>query len=149
MKLILIQDVDKLGRSGDVINVKEGYARNFLLPCNKAKAATAGNMKLLEARKKKEAAEDERKTEGARAIANRISGLSLTVSMETGEESKLFGSVTSDIISERLLKDEGIEIDKKDIVVEEQIKKLGVYQVAVKVHPLVKASLRVWVVKKQ
>ncbi|MFH1189286.1 MAG: 50S ribosomal protein L9 [Candidatus Omnitrophota bacterium] len=147
MKLILTQDVDKLGRAGDVVNVKEGYARNFLLPNNKARAATAGNMKLLDARKKKEALEDERKAEAARALANRLSNLSLTISMEAGEEDKLFGSVTADMISDRL-KDEGVEIDKKDIVVEEQIKKLGVYQVTAKIHPLVKAALRVWIVKK-
>lgn len=147
MKLILTQDVDKLGRAGDVVNVKEGYARNFLLPNNKAKAATPGNMKLLEARKKKEDLENERKAEAARAIANRLSNISLTISAEAGEEDKLFGSVTGDMISDRL-KDEGIEIDKKDIVIEEPIKKLGVYQVTVKVHPLVKAALRVWIVKK-
>lgn len=147
MKLILTQDVDKLGRAGDVVNVKEGYARNFLLPNNKAKAATPGNMKLLEARKKKEDLENERKAEAARALANRLSNISLTISAEAGEEDKLFGSVTGDMISDRL-KDEGVEIDKKDIVIEEPIKKLGVYQVTVKVHPLVKAALRVWIVKK-
>ncbi|MCX5678805.1 MAG: 50S ribosomal protein L9 [Candidatus Omnitrophica bacterium] len=147
MKLILTQDVDKLGHAGDVVNVKEGYARNFLLPNNKAKAATPGNMKLLEARKKKEDLENERKVEAARAVANRLSNLSLTISMEAGEEDKLFGSVTGDMISDRL-KDEGVEIDKKDILIEEPIKKLGVYQVTAKVHPLVKAALRVWIVKK-
>lgn len=147
MKLILIQDVDKLGKAGDVVNVKQGYARNFLLPNNKAKAATAGNMKLLDARKKKDEAEEQRKVEAARAVANRLSNLSLTITMEAGEEDKLFGSVTTEIISERL-KEEGIEIDKKDITVDEHIKKLGVYQVSAKVHPLVKASLRIWIVKK-
>lgn len=147
MKLILTQDVDKLGRAGDVVNVKEGYARNFLVPNNKAKAATPGNMKLLDALKKKEALEDARKTEEARALANRLANISLTISMEAGEEEKLFGSVTSDMISDRL-KEEGIEIDKKDIIIEEPIKKLGVFQVSAKIHPEVKASLRIWIVKK-
>ncbi len=147
MKLILVKDVDKLGRAGDVVNVKEGYARNFLLPNNKARAATPGNIKLLEARRKKEALEDERKVAFARALADRLSNLSLTIFMEAGEEDKLFGSVTSDMISDRL-KDEGIEIGKKDIIIEEQIKKLGVYQVAARIHPLVKADLRVWIIKK-
>ncbi|MBU1038393.1 MAG: 50S ribosomal protein L9, partial [Candidatus Omnitrophica bacterium] len=105
MKLILMKDVDKLGHAGDIINVKEGYARNFLLPNNTARAATPGNMKLLETRKKKEALEDEKKVEAARALANRLSNLSLTISMEAGEEDKLFGSVTGDMISDRL-KDE-------------------------------------------
>jgi large subunit ribosomal protein L9 len=142
-----MQDVDKLGRAGDVVDVKEGYARNFLLPRDKAREATSGNMKMLEARKRREALENERKVEAARALANRLSNLSLTITVEAGEEDKLFGSVTSDMISERL-KEEGIEIDKKDIIIEEQIKKLGVYQVIARVHPLVKAALRVWVVKK-
>ncbi len=147
MKIILTKDVDKLGHVGDVVTVKDGYGRNFLLPNNKARLATQGNMKLLDAQKKKSAAEDERKVEAARAIANRLANLSLTVSAEAGEEDKLFGSVTNELISERL-KDEGIDIDKKNIIIEEQIKKLGVYQVAVKVHPMVKATLRVWIVKK-
>lgn len=147
MKLILTQEVYGLGKTGDLVTVKEGYARNFLLPNNKAKIATPGNMKLLEARKKKEAAEDAKRVEAARAIANRLTNLSLTISAESGEEEKLFGSVTSDAISDRL-KEEGIEIDKKDIIIEEPIKKLGVYQVTAKIHPEVKASLRVWIVKK-
>ena len=147
MKLILIKEVSSLGKVGDVVNVKEGYARNFLLPNNVAKIASPGNMKLLEVRKKKEAIEDAKKVEAAKAIANRLSNLSLTISAQAGEEEKLFGSVTNDAIADKL-KEEGIEIDKKDIIMEEPIKKLGVYQVTVKIHPEVKASLRVWIVKK-
>ncbi|MBN2453005.1 MAG: 50S ribosomal protein L9 [Candidatus Omnitrophica bacterium] len=147
MKLILTQDIDRLGKAGDVVDVAEGYARNFLLPNSKAKAATAGNMKLLEARRKKEASDEARKVEAARALANRIGNLSITIAVQAGEEEKLFGSVTSEAVSERL-KEEGIEIDKKDILLEEPIKKLGVYQISAKVHPEVKATLRVWIVKK-
>lgn len=147
MKLILVQNVDNLGKAGDVVTVKEGYARNFLLPNNKARLATPGNMRIVEERRKKEAAEEEKKAEAARALANRLSNLSLTISVEAGEEDKLFGSVTSDMISDKL-KEEGIEIDKKDISVEEPIKKLGVYQVSAKLHPVVKATLRIWIVKK-
>ncbi len=147
MKVILIQDVDRLGKTGQVISVATGYARNFLIPSNKAKVATPGNMKILEVLKKKESAEEAKRVEAARALANRISNLSLTISVEAGEEEKLFGSVTGDIIADAL-KEEGIEIDKKDIVLDEPIKKLGVYQVAVKIHPEVKASVRLWVVKK-
>lgn len=147
MKLILIQDVDRLGKTGDVVTVKAGFARNFLLPNNKAKLATPANMKIQEARKKKEALNDVKKVEAARAIANRLGSLSLTISAQAGEEDKLFGSVTHETIADRL-KEEGIDIDKKDIVLDDPIKKLGVYQVTVKVHPEVKASLRVWIVKK-
>lgn len=147
MKVILLQDIDRLGKSGDVVTVKEGFARNFLLPQNKAKIATDGNMKALEVLKKKEAAEVAKQVEAARALANRISNLSLTISVQAGDEEKLFGSVTGDTVADAL-KDEGITIDKKDVLIEEPIKKLGVYQVAVKVHPEVKASLRLWIVKK-
>jgi large subunit ribosomal protein L9 len=147
MKVILTEDIDRLGKKGDVVTVKEGYGRNFLIPNNKARIATAGNMKALEAIKKKEAAVAAKEVEVARALANRIGNASLTISVQAGDEEKLYGSVTAEAISE-LLKEEGIEIDKKDIEMGEPIKKLGVYQVSVKVHPEVKASLRLWIVKK-
>ena len=147
MKVILLEAIDKLGKIGEVVTVKEGFARNFLIPNKKARPATAGNMKALELVRKKEAAELAKQVEAARSLANRISNLSLTISAQAGDDEKLFGSVTSDAVSESL-KDEGITIDKKDIIIEEPIKKLGVYQVTVKVHPEVKASLRLWIVKK-
>jgi len=147
VKVILLADIDKLGKSGDVITVKEGYARNFLIPQKKAKPASAGNMKALEAIKKKEAAEAAKQVEAASAVANRLANLSLTIGVQAGDEEKLFGSVTADTVADSL-RDEGITIDKKDIIIEEPIKKLGVYQVTVKVHPEVKASLRLWIVKK-
>ena len=147
MKVILLENVDRLGKSGELVSVKEGYARNFLIPNKKAKLATPGNMKVLEVIKKKEAAELAKEVEVARALANRIANLSLTIGVQAGDEEKLFGSVTADSIADSL-KDEGITIDKKEIVIEEPIKKLGVYQVTVKVHPEVKASLRLWIVKK-
>ena len=147
MKVILLETIDRLGHSGDVVVVKEGYARNFLIPNKKARPATPGNMKALDAVKKKEAAATAKDLEGARALANRISNISLTISAEAGDEDKLFGSITADAVSDEL-KGEGVEIDKKDIIIEEPIKKLGVYQVTVKVHPEVKASLRLWIVKK-
>ena len=148
MKVILIESIDRLGKMGDIVLVKEGYARNYLIPNNKAKTATPGNMKILEALKKKGVMEEAKKLEEAKALGEKISALSLTISAQAGEEEKLFGSVSNDDISEALTA-EGIKIDKRDIVVEETIKKLGVYQVTVKVHPEVKASLRVWIVKKE
>ena len=147
MKVILLETIDRLGKTGEVLEVKEGYARNYLLPKNKAKPATPGNMKLLDALKAKEAVEAKKKLEDMQALAGKIASLSLTITAEAGEEDKLFGSVSSEMISEALAV-EGIKIDKKDIVLDEQIKKLGVYQAAVKLHPEVKASLKVWVVKK-
>lgn len=147
MKVILTQDVERVGKAGAVLNVADGFARNYLIPNKKAKEATPGNMKVLDVLKKKEAAEEAKKVEAARALANRIGNLSLTISVAAGDEEKLFGSVTADAVADAL-KEEGIEIDKKDVVLDEPIKKLGVYQVAVKVHPEVKANVRIWIVKK-
>jgi len=147
MKVILTQNVDRLGKIGDVVTVKEGYARNFLIPNNKAKVACDGNIKMLDALKKKRAAEEKKVLDEAEALAGKISNLSLTISAEAGEEDKLFGSVSNDMVS-LALSAEGINIDKRDIALDEPIKKLGVYNVSVKVHPEVKATLKVWVVKK-
>jgi large subunit ribosomal protein L9 len=148
VKVILTQAIDRLGKIGDVVNVKDGYARNYLFPKNLAKEATAGNMKGLEGLKKKQAAIEAKKVDDAKALADKISGISVTMTVEAGEEDKLFGSVTSDMIA-TALEAEGVKIDKKDIVLDEPIKKLGSYQVIVKVIPEVKANLRVWIVKQQ
>ena len=146
MKVILTENIDRLGKIGDVVTVKDGYARNYLLPQNKAKPATAQNTKLLEALKKKQAMIEANRMEDAKALAEKISSLSITISAAAGEEEKLFGSVTNEMIASAL-EAEGIRIDKKDITLVEPIKKLGSYQVAVKISADVKASLRVWVVK--
>lgn len=147
MKVILLENVDKLGKVGEVITVKEGYARNFLIPNNKAKEATSGNMKMLDSLKKKQAAEEAKILGDAKQKADKISSLSITIASQAGEEEKLFGSVSNDDVAEALA-EQGMAIDKKDIIIDEPIKKLGTYQVTVKVHPEVKATLRVWVVKK-
>lgn len=146
MKIILCQTIDRLGKAGDCVNVKEGYARNYLFPKNLAKEATPGNIKSLESLKKKQAIEDENKLKDARALAEKIAALSITISAKAGEEEKLFGAVTSDMVS-KALEPEGISVDKKDIIIDDPIKKLGVYQIGVKLHPEVKATLRVWIVK--
>jgi large subunit ribosomal protein L9 len=147
MKIILLEEIGKLGKTGDVVTVRDGYARNFLIPRNKAKEATPANMKMLDALKKKVALAEKARRDEAEALAGRIEKLSITISANAGEEDKLYGSVTGDDIAEALGA-EGIVIDKKDITLDEPIKKLGVYQVTVKVHPEVRAGLKVWVVKK-
>ncbi|MDD5173866.1 MAG: 50S ribosomal protein L9 [Candidatus Omnitrophota bacterium] len=148
MKVILTQTVDRLGKIGDIVNVKDGYARNYLFPKNAAKEATPGNMKILDSLKKKQVLEDAKRLDGAKALAEKIAALSITISAKAGEEEKLFGTVTTEMIS-AALGAEKIAVDKKDIVLDEPIKRLGVYQVGVKVHPEVKASLRVWIVKEE
>ena len=148
MKVILLQNVDRLGSIGDVVTVKEGFARNFLIPQKKASIATEGNVKLQEALKKKRAAEEGKIINAAKALAEKMGVMSLTIPAQSGEEEKLFGSVSSDMIA-KALAEEGITVDKKNIVIDEPIKKLGIFQVTVKIHPEVKANLRVWVVKEK
>lgn len=147
MKVILIENVDRLGNIGDIVTVKNGYARNYLIPKSKAKPATPGNMKMLESLKKKKAEEDAKIKALAQALGDKISKISLTIPAQAGEEEKLFGSISNDMIAEALAA-EGISIDKRDIVMEEPIKSLGVYQVTVKISPEVKANLKVWIIKK-
>ena len=147
MKVILLDTIARLGKTGDVVTVKEGFARNYLIPNKKAREATAGNMKILDSLKKKQAEEDTKKLAEVNALAEKLVSLSLTIPAQAGEEDKLFGSVSGEAIAEALSA-ENIKIDKRDIILEEPIKKLGLYQVTVKLHPEVKANLKVWIVKK-
>ncbi|MDD5135871.1 MAG: 50S ribosomal protein L9 [Candidatus Omnitrophica bacterium] len=147
MKVILLQTIDRLGKAGEVISVKEGYARNYLIPKNVAREATSGNMKMLDVLKKKQADIEAKNLAEVKALAEKIAAISLTIPTQAGEEDKLFGSVSNDAIAEALVA-EGITVDKRDIILDEPIKKLGVFQVTVKLHSDVKANLKVWIVKK-
>jgi len=147
MKVILINDVEKLGRIGDVMDVREGYARNYLFPKNLAIKETKDNLKVLEARKKKRIREITKEKIKFEELANRINSISFTIPVAAGEEDKLFGSVTADDIA-TALSAESIQIDKKQVGIKEPIKKLGVYQVEIKLHPEVTATAKIWVVKK-
>jgi large subunit ribosomal protein L9 len=147
VNVILLQDVEKLGSMGEELTVKDGFARNYLIPGELAIEATPGALKVLEAKRKKKEREEKKLAEEAAKLAERLKDASVTIEAEAGEEEKLFGSVTADMISESLAA-EGLEIDKRKIDLEEPIKKLGVYNVAVKLHPEIKAQVRVWVIKK-
>lgn len=147
MKLILLTDVEKLGKAGDAVTVKDGYGRNFLIPRKLATPFTEKASKILEARKKKEESRRQKLKSEAEKLAAQITTLSLTITMESGVDDKLFGAVTPEKIA-GALHNEGVHIDKKDILIEEPVKKLGVYQVGVRLHPEVQAALRIWVVKK-
>jgi len=146
MKIILIKDVEKLGKIGDVATVKDGYARNFLLPQGLARPATASNMKVVEEEKKRLAHVKEQEKQKMQELAEKISHISCSISMRAGEEDKLFGAVTTEAIA-KACEAEGIQIDKHIIKLDEPIKKLGVYQVPIKLHPEVTATLKVWIVK--
>jgi large subunit ribosomal protein L9 len=147
MKIILLKDVDKVGSMGEEITVKDGFARNYLIPQRLAIKSTKGAVKVLEQKQREKERREKKLIEQAREIAEKIQQASCTISMEAGEEDKLFGAVTSEMIAETLLS-EDIELDRKQILLEEPIKALGVYNVDIRLHPEVKTQLRVWVVKK-
>ncbi len=147
MKVILLEDVDKLGKLGDAVIVKRGYARNFLFPRKLAMEATDKGLKFLEEKKKKRERELAKSKVKIEELAGKISSVSCTIPMAAGEEDKLFGSVTAEHIAEAF-SHEGISIDKKQIHLAEPIRKLGVYQIEIKLHPDLTVSAKVWIVKK-
>lgn len=147
MQVILLEDVERLGRKGETVKVARGYARNYLIPKKLALLDTPGNRKAFKNLKVVEKVRTTREKREAEIIASRLETVSLTAVVQAGEDDKLFGSVTSKDISELLAK-EGFETDKKEILLEEPIKKLGVYTVGVKVHPEVDAKVKLWVVRK-
>ena len=146
MDIILRQDVEKLGSAGEVVTVKDGYARNYLLPRGFAFEATEGNRRRIEAERGQRAKKAAAEAGSARERAATLEKISITFTMKAGDGDKLFGSVTSADIADRL-KAEGFPVDKKAIELEEPIKALGVYKVPVRLHHEVKPDVRVWVVK--
>jgi large subunit ribosomal protein L9 len=146
MEIILRQAVENLGKTGDVVKVKSGYARNYLLPHGLAYEATPGNLKRIQQeRDRLEAAENERRT-AAQTLAERLEQVSLTFSARVGEEGKLFGSVTAADIQQQL-ESQGFHIERRQIDLHEPIKALGVYRVPIRLHADVKPEVRVWVIK--
>ena len=146
MKVILTQDITGLGSIGDLITVKDGFGRNYLVPQGKALQATSQNMKTLEHQKRQIREKIDKAKREAERLAARIESVSCTVAKAVGEEDKLFGSVTGMDI-EASLKLEGVEIDRKKINLLEPIKSLGIYNIPIKLHPEVTAVLKLWVVK--
>ncbi|MBF0253025.1 MAG: 50S ribosomal protein L9 [Candidatus Omnitrophica bacterium] len=147
MNVILIQDVEKLGKMGDEIKAKDGFARNYLIPQKLAIEATLGAVKIVEKKKKERVLQEQKVKNECQALADKIAQLSCTITVEAGEGDKLFGAVTTEHIAEVLLQ-EGVEIDKRKILLDEPIKSLGVYNVNIKLHPEVTSQARIWVVKK-
>lgn len=146
MKVILTKDLPKLGRFGDIVVVKDGYARNYLIPQGFAKPSSEGNMRAIEALKKKQQERLKKLKQEAEALGKRISASSYTVTVKAGKDDKLFGSVTPEMI-QKAFESEGINIDKKKIVIDEPIKKLGRYNIQVKLHPEVVVECKLWVMK--
>jgi large subunit ribosomal protein L9 len=147
MQVILQEDVPNLGKAGEVVSVREGYGRNFLLPKQKAVVAEPGNLRALEHQKKVVAARQLKLKKESEELAKKLAAVSLTIGREAGEEDKLFGSVTSkDIID--ALRAEGFLIDRHHLQLPEPIKQLGIFDVPVKLHAEVTGTVKVWVVKK-
>lgn len=147
MQVILQEDIVNLGKAGDVVNVREGYGRNFLLPQKKAQLANSKNLKQLEHQKKVVSAKQAKVKKQAMELSEKLKTVSITIGREAGEEDKLFGSVTVKDISDAL-RNEGHIIDRYSIDLKEPIKQLGIFDVAVKLHPEVVGIVKVWVVKK-
>ena len=146
MKIILRQNFEKLGQIGDVVHVKDGYARNFLIPRKIAYAALEGNIRALEEEKKTMAKKSQQEIEAAEKLAAELEKVSVTIPVQVGEEDKIFGSVTTQMIGDAL-KEKGYEIDKRKIEINEPIKALGIYGISIKLHQNVNANIKVWVVR--
>ena len=145
MKVILRKDVAKLGNIGDVVNVKTGYARNYLIPRNLAYFANEAAMKKLEIEKKRYAIVVAQEKSNAEALSEKLSEIQISIPMKVGEEGKLYGSVTPQMIAEELLV-HNIKIDRKNIIIDEA---LGVFDIKVKLHNDVTATLKVWVTSEE
>jgi large subunit ribosomal protein L9 len=146
MDIILMKDMEALGRAGAVVRVKPGYARNYLLPRGLAVAATPQHLRAVEDTRRQRAAQDQRAKTEAEAVKRKLEGQALTLKLSVGEDEKPFGSVTVHDIVEAL-KQQGLDVEKHAIRLEEPIKTLGVFGVPVRVHPDVTATLKLTVGK--
>lgn len=146
MQVILKQDIKNLGTAGDAVSVTNGYARNFLLARGLALLATAANLKIIEKQRQKAKLRQAQEKKQAEELAKKLVSVSCTISMQVGEDDKLFGSVTNQDIA-NAYKAEGIDIDKRKIEVVEPIKEVGVFKIKIKLHPQVSTEAKVWVIK--
>ncbi|MBU0559664.1 MAG: 50S ribosomal protein L9 [Bacteroidetes bacterium] len=146
MKVILRKNYEHLGKIGDLIDVKDGFARNFLIPRNVAYLAQPGNIKALEEEKKQFAKKAAKELDASRKLAAALEKVSVTIPVKVGEEDKIFGSVTTQMIADSL-KEKGFDIDRRKIEIDDPIKALGIYSVNVKLHHEVTAIVKTWVVR--
>lgn len=145
MEVILLQDVDDLGSAGDIVKVKPGFARNYLVPRGLALRASKRNLALAEEKKRVAAAREGRRKKVSEELAGKISKVEITIEVQVGEEERLFGSVTTQDI-QKALEDKEIAVDRHNILLDEPIKALGIYNIPVKVDDL-KPELKVYVIK--
>jgi len=145
MKVILTEEIRGLGTRGDVVTVKDGYARNYLLPKNLAREASAGNLKQIEHERRKWSLLAQQEKDAAQKAADKVKGVKITIEKRVGEHGHLFGSVTANEIADALM-EKGIEVDKRRIELEQPIKNLGVHDVDVRLHRDVTAQIKVEVI---
>lgn len=148
VEVILRRKVGDLGEVGDIVNVKAGYARNYLFPQGFAYQATVENRRRLDQERAAALLAEEKERQDSQAVADRLEGVSITFSMLAGDEGKLYGSVgPRDIAAE--LSGQGYDIHGRHVVLKEPIKTLGVYSVPIRLHPDVEAAIKVWVIKEE
>ncbi len=143
MKVILLQDVKSLGKKGQIVDVNDGYARNFIMPKKLGIEATNQNLNNLKLQKANEEKIAKENLEKAKAFAEELSKLTVTIGMKAGEGGRAFGSVSSKEIADEARKQFGVDIDKKKIVLNEALKSFGTFEIAVKLHPEVTATMKV------
>jgi len=146
MKLILREDVNKLGDSGDIVEVKAGYGRNYLIPQGKAMMATEGALKQVERMREKAERRAELTVKNAQELAERLETLSVTIPVSVGEDDRIHGSVTTQDIADAL-EERDIKIDKRKITLDQDISTLGEYTATISLISEIKAQIKVWVVK--
>lgn len=146
MKVILTEDIPRLGAKGELVTIKDGYGRNYLIPSGKALLATPANLARLENRMKKEEAAVRRDRAAAERLAERLSGVSCTIRVQADEGDKLYGSVGPRDIAQ-VLTDQGIEVEPAHVLMDEHIKMLGVYPVEIELFKDVHGEVKVWVIR--
>ncbi|WP_028563594.1 50S ribosomal protein L9 [Paenibacillus pinihumi] len=146
MKVIFLQDVKGQGKKGEIKEVSEGYARNFLFPKNLVKLASDGNLKTLEVQNAAEQKRKDKEKEDAEKLAVKLGEMKVVIKTKAGEGGRLFGAITSKQVAETLAA-QGVKIDKRKIEMDEPIRALGVTQIAIKIHPEVKAKVSVHAVE--
>jgi len=145
MKILLKKEIKELGRIGDVVDVANGYARNYLLPRKLATIVTKGNIEQINLQRLKNEEKRNEEIRNLQVLADEISNISYTLTVKTNKEGKLFGSVTANDIA-KALSEKGFQIDEKMVILEAPIKKCNLYNINVMLHPDVKAQCRVWIV---
>ncbi|MFP4547435.1 MAG: 50S ribosomal protein L9 [Fidelibacterota bacterium] len=146
MRIILLRDYENLGDAGEQVEVKDGFGRNYLIPKGIALKASKQNMKKFEEIAKQKKNKLARALKSSQELAEKLKTLSLTVPVKVGEDDKIFGSVTSQMIADQL-QEKGYDIDKRQIQLEEPIKALGIYDIPVRLHSEITTSVKLWVIK--